>query len=126
MTDAMRARFAQIDAERAAKREFFYANPREAVKRLRKRVERKHAAWRDKESYGKGVALQLTLGTSADDDAAEGGLAHRCWSSTGPNGSTPAARRPDQLRSLRRHTGVGAAGARGRARAVLHAKPEVG
>ena len=73
VTDDMRTRFAQIDAERAAKREFYYANPREAVKRLRKRAERKHAAWKDTESYGKGVALQLTLGTSTDDDAAEGG-----------------------------------------------------
>lgn len=73
VTDAMRARFAQIDAERAVKRDFLYANPNEALKRLRRKTERKHAAWRDKESYGKGVALQHTLGTSADDDAAEGG-----------------------------------------------------
>ncbi|ACO68227.1 predicted protein [Micromonas commoda] len=73
VTDAMHARYAQIDADRAAKREFLYANPNEALKRLRRKAERKHAAWRDKDSYGKGVALQHTLGTSADDDAAEGG-----------------------------------------------------
>ena len=75
VTDAMRARFAQNEAVRAAKREFYYANPKEALKRLRTKAERKHAAWRDKEPYGKGVALKLTLGTSADGDAAEGGEA---------------------------------------------------
>ena len=72
-TDAMRARFAQIDAERTSKRSACYANPQENIKRLRRKAARKHAAWRDEESYGKGVALPLTLGTSADDDAAEGG-----------------------------------------------------
>jgi len=50
-----------------------YANPKEALKRLRRKVERKHAAWRDKDSYGKGVALPFTLGISADGDAAESG-----------------------------------------------------
>ena len=72
-TDDMRARFAQFDAERAAKREFLYANPEEALKRLRRKAARKHLAWIEKTSYGKGVALPQTLGTSGDDDAAEGG-----------------------------------------------------
>ena len=73
VTDAMRARFAQIDAERDFKRNFFFANPKEAIKRLRRKAQLKHAAWRDKTSYGKGVALQQTLGTVADGDAPEDG-----------------------------------------------------
>ena len=47
VTDAMRARFAQIDAERDFKRNFLYANPKEAIKRLRRKAQLKHAAWRD-------------------------------------------------------------------------------
>ena len=73
VTNDMLSRFAQFDAERAAKRDFLFANPKEALKRLRRKVERKHAAWRDKDSYGKGVALPQTLGTSWGGDAAEGG-----------------------------------------------------
>ena len=69
VTDAMRARFAQIDAERDYKRDFFCANPKEAIKRLRRKAKLKHAAWRDK-SYGKGVALAMTLGTTDADGAA--------------------------------------------------------
>ena len=52
---------------------FFHANPKKNLKRMRRKVERKHAAWRDQTSYGKGVALQLTLSTAADGDAAENG-----------------------------------------------------
>ena len=42
---------------------FFYANPKKNLKRMRRKVERKHAAWRDQTSYGPGVALQPTRGT---------------------------------------------------------------
>ena len=69
----MRARFAQIDAERDSKLDFFFANPKEAIKRLRRKAQLKHAAWRDKTNYGKGVALEQTLGTAADGDAPEVG-----------------------------------------------------
>ena len=72
VTHAMRARFAQIDAERDSKRDFFFANPKEAIKRLRRKAQLKHAAWRDKTSYGKGVALQQTLGTVADGERVGG------------------------------------------------------
>lgn len=42
VTDAMRARFAQIDAVRTGKRASFYANPKENLKRLRRKAAKKH------------------------------------------------------------------------------------
>ena len=72
-TDAMRARFAQIDAVRASKRAAYCANPQENIKRLRRKAAKNHAAWKDQTTYGKGVALPQILGTSGDDDAAEDG-----------------------------------------------------
>ena len=64
VTHAMRARFAQIDAERDFKRNFLYANPKEAIKRLRRKAQLKHAAWRQIPFIEKPIML-IRLGLGA-------------------------------------------------------------